>query len=145
MLAKIFGDSCEGSFVDVGAHHPTRFSNTYLFYLRGWRGINIDPLPGSRAEFERIRPNDINLELAVGDSPTPLVYHLFNEPALNGFDAKLSKSRDGLRGYRIVRKIEVPVRPLQSILAEYLPVGRDIDFLTVDVEGLDLSVLRSND
>jgi len=49
-----------GFYVDVGAHHPTRFSNTYLFYRMGWRGINLDAMPGSMAAFARARPRDIN-------------------------------------------------------------------------------------
>ena len=39
----------KGFFVDVGAHHPYRFSNTLHFYKKGWRGINIDPQPGMQA------------------------------------------------------------------------------------------------
>ena len=47
ILGKIFSGQKHGFYVDVGAHHPLRFSNTYLFYLKGWRGINIDAMPGS--------------------------------------------------------------------------------------------------
>jgi hypothetical protein len=53
-----------GFYVDVGAHHPQRFSNTYAFYLAGWRGLNIEPRPGSLSLFQRLRPRDINLNLA---------------------------------------------------------------------------------
>ena len=47
ILRRIFGDKRLGFYVDVGAHDPRRFSNTYYFYKRGWRGINIEPRPGS--------------------------------------------------------------------------------------------------
>ena len=40
-------------FIDVGAHHPKRFSNTYLLYRKGWKGINIDALPGSMKLFNK--------------------------------------------------------------------------------------------
>jgi hypothetical protein len=63
ILARIFGDKPDGFYVDVGAHHPKRFSNTYYFYRRGWRGINIDAMPGSMLAFNRLRPSDINIEL----------------------------------------------------------------------------------
>jgi hypothetical protein len=41
--------------------------------------------------------------------------------------------------------LEVRIAPLSEILKQHLPKGRTIDFLTVDVEGFDLDVLRSND
>lgn len=44
---RLFNDSSSGIYVDIGAHHPFRFSNTYVFYKRGWRGINVDAMPGS--------------------------------------------------------------------------------------------------
>ena len=56
----------KGFYVDVGAHHPFRFSNTYLFYTQGWSGINIDATPGSMKAFNKYRPRDINLEVGVG-------------------------------------------------------------------------------
>jgi len=66
ILASIFGNREKGFWVDVGAHHPQRFSNTYLFSLKGWTGINIDALPGSMAIFKKMRPNDINPFLMKG-------------------------------------------------------------------------------
>lgn len=65
LLSRIFGDKKDGFYIDVGAHHPFRFSNTYLLYKRGWRGINIDAMPGSMKLFNRFRPRDINIECGV--------------------------------------------------------------------------------
>jgi FkbM family methyltransferase len=135
-----------GFFVDVGAHHPTRFSNTYFFYRsRGWRGINIDAMPGSMEPFRELRPRDINIEAAVSSQPTELTYHVFSDGALNGFDPDLSACRSQLKNYRIIDQIKMKTRTLAEILEQNLPVGCEIDFLTVDVEGLDLQVLKSND
>ena len=41
-----------GFYVDIGAFHPTEDSVTKLFYDRGWRGINVDPVPEVVASFE---------------------------------------------------------------------------------------------
>jgi FkbM family methyltransferase len=146
ILARIFDRKDNGFYVDIGAHHPQRFSNTYYFYLRGWRGINIDPLPFSMDEFERLRPLDINLELAVASSDEKLIYYQFNEPALNGFSEEISRQRDGIRGdYFITGTQEIQTHRLSEILDQYLPSGQVVDFMTIDVEGLDLEVLKSND
>ena len=144
ILLRLFGDQRKGFFVDVGSHHPIRFSNTYLFYLRGWSGINIEPNPGIIKEFNRVRPRDINLELAVSNEGNELTYYIFNEPALNSFDKELSLKRDGSQDYKIVNQVQIKTYRLESILDEHLPIGQKIDYLTIDVEGLDYDVLLSN-
>jgi FkbM family methyltransferase len=145
ILRRIFERQQSGFYVDVGAHHPFRFSNTCYFYRRGWRGINIDPNPDAIAAFRRDRPSDINVCVGISDTVGSLSFHFFNEPALNTFDADLAAERARSPGYRLVETRSVPVRRLDDLLAEFLPSGRSIDFLSIDVEGLDLSVLRSND
>jgi len=144
LLSRIFGEQAEGFYVDVGAHHPRRFSNTCFFYKRGWRGINIDALPGSMKVFQKLRPHDINLELAVSEREQVLTYYMFNEPALNGFSKTISEKRQ-TDEYKITNTIDVLAFPLYVILDKHLPLGQSIDFLSVDVEGLDLQVLESND
>lgn len=146
VLARHFGGQRDGFYVEVGSHHPFRFSNTYLFYRRGWRGLCIDPLPGTARQFRRSRPRDIALEIGVSREPSTLRYHMFNEPALNTFDSALAAERDGTKGYHVLEIREVETQPLRAILARHLPAGLGaIDLLSIDVEGLDLEVLKSND
>jgi len=146
ILRRIFELKKVGFYIDVGAHHPKRFSNTYLFYKRGWRGINIDAMPGSMYSFNKTRPRDINLELGVAEKKTQLDYYVLNEPALNGFSRDLSQERHTAESsYLIKDVIKVDVFHLHEVLDHYLPAGQSIDFMSVDVEGLDFQVLRSND
>lgn len=144
ILSRFFEHQIKGFYVDIGAHHPQRFSNTYKFYLQGWRGINIDAMPGSMKIFNQLRPNDINLEISISDQHESLTYYSFNEPALNGFCPAISDKRDGFKGYKIIEKYVIQTYTLSEILDKYLPPNQKIDFLTVDVEGLDLKVLASN-
>ena len=146
LLFKLHGDKNinDGFYVDVGAHHPHRFSNTCLFYRQGWHGINIDAMPGSMLAFKKKRPRDINLECGIGLKNETLQFHVFNEPALNTFDENLARARCN-DVWHIKTTVEMPIVPLSEILKEYLPQGQKIDFLTVDVEGFDLDVLQSND
>ena len=74
VLHRLFEGQATGIYVDVGAHHPFRFSNTCLLHTRGWRGINIDATPGSMAQFQRFRPRDVNLELGVAAEPAELEF-----------------------------------------------------------------------
>ncbi|HEY9900094.1 MAG TPA: FkbM family methyltransferase [Pantanalinema sp.] len=144
ILRRFFADRRSGFYVDVGAHHPKRFSNTYYFYKRGWSGINIDAMPGSMRPFEQLRPRDINLEAAIAREPKDLTFYIFNEPALNSLDEALARSRES-EAFRIVAEQKLRTRPLAELLAEHVPPGKTIDFLSVDVEGYDLEVLQSND
>jgi FkbM family methyltransferase len=144
ILSRAFEGVEGGFYVDVGAHHPRRFSNTYLFYKRGWSGVNIDAMPGSMTLFRRERPRDVNLEVAIAAQQKEMTFFIFNETALNSFDEELARSRE--RGkHRIVRRQKVVARPLREVLAKNLPPGQAIHFLSVDVEGFDLEVLESND
>lgn len=146
ILLRMFDQESSGIYVDVGAHHPFRFSNTCLLHERGWRGINIDAKPGSMEPFRRFRPRDVNLELGIGENPGSLEFFLFAEPALNTFDRGLAQDRQS-QGWPLLGRRTVECAPLADVLSRELPrlSVAALDVLTVDVEGLDLSVLRSND
>jgi len=145
ILMRFFEKKANGFYVDVGAHHPKRFSNTYLFYKKGWRGINIDARPGSMKQFKKERVRDINLEIPISVESKTLTYYMFNEPALNGFSKDLSEAHAGKNGYEIDSTIELKTERLDKVLDENLPKDTAIDFLSIDVEGLDFEVLRSLD
>ncbi len=132
-------------YVDVGAYQPKKFSNTYLLYRQGWRGINIDAMPGSMAAFRRDRPRDVNVETALSATPCLLTYHVFNEQGLNTLDETLAKSRDAKGNYRLLERKTLQTRTLTEVLDEHLPQGQAIALLTVDVEGYDVEVFKSLD
>ena len=82
---------------------------------------------------------------AVAEAPGELDYHVFDEPALNTLDAALAAQRERETRYRVLERRPVRTVRLDALLDEHLPQGQTIDFLSVDAEGLDLQVLRSND
>ena len=143
---RLFEDTAAGIYVDVGAHHPFRFSNTCLLHQRGWRGINIDARPGSMRLFRRYRPDDVNLEIGISEEPTSLEFFVFAEPALNTFDQNLASDRQK-EGWVLTQRTTVACMTLSQVLEQHLPrLGTNsVDLLTVDAEGLDLAVMRSND
>jgi FkbM family methyltransferase len=144
ILKRIFDGKTNGVYIDVGAHHPFRVSNTYLFYKKNWTGINIDPMPGSQAMFNKYRPLDVNLEMGVSATKQHLTYYIFNEPALSTFSTDKVEEYTQDPQYHIINEKRIETWPLADILDRYLPAGTNIDFLTIDAEGLDMEVLRSN-
>ena len=144
ILKRLFGNQKNGFYVDIGAHHPKRFSNTYYFYKKGWMGINIDAMPGSMALFNKSRPRDINIEKPISDKKEKLAYYSFNEPALNSFSKSYSDEMAQLPPYYIKETIELETSTLEDVLDTYMPQNTVIDFFSVDVENWDFKVLKSN-
>ncbi len=137
VLAELFHDQNMGFYVDVGALHPFAGSNTYNLYRRGWRGMNLEPVPSYRALFEHFRPHDINLPYAAGAETSTADF------VVNGsFSSFVGSGVVSGRGHPV---ITVPVRRLEDIFGENLPSGQTIDLLDVDCEGADAVVLASND
>lgn len=144
ILNSLFMNKESGFYVDVGAYDPIFASNTYLFYRKGWQGINIDARPKSMQTFQKLRSKDINLEYAIHDSGKPLIYYeVENGKSMNSFSLEFIKKLK--LEYRIKREIIIKTVPLNYIFKKYLPKEQKIDFITIDVEGLELNVLRSND
>ena len=145
ILNRIFESQKDGFYIDIGEHHPKRFSNTYLFYKKGWKGINIDAMPGSMKLFNFFRPRDVNIETPISSNSEELTYYIFNDPALNGFSKELSEERNKLDHHKIVSSVKLKTKTLKEILTENLDKHQVIDFMTIDVEGMELEVIKSND
>lgn len=134
----------KGFYVDVGAHHPFNLSNTALLYAEGWRGINIDAMPGSMDAFREHRPDDINLEVGVSDHEDVLQFSMFSDPGLNGFLPPSMVGSHEARGERRLGVVDVRVCRLDDLLREHAG-DRRIDLMSIDLEGLDERVLASLD
>jgi len=145
VVRALLAEVRKGFYIDIGAHHPVFSSNTYHFYERGWRGINIDAAPGSMEIFRQVRPRDINLELCISSSENSAIrFFLFEDGLLNTADPETA-ARAQATGHRLAGEVTVASKTLSQIFAEYLPNGTEIDYLNIDVEGLDEPILKSND
>jgi FkbM family methyltransferase len=152
LFAAKFFDSRNGFYVDIGAFHPKVASTTYLLYRRGWRGLNIDLDAAKIALFRRVRPRDISVCAAVkgSESGTATVYRVDRDRlgSMTSLDEAFSRRRAAEFGWTL-EEATVPVRPVNDILAEHVPV-RDgkpvaIDFLNIDVEGIEHEILGALD
>ncbi|MFO0935588.1 MAG: FkbM family methyltransferase [Gemmataceae bacterium] len=131
-----------GFYIDVGAADPHEYSVTKSLSLRGWRGINLEPQPYYFDRLVADRPNDINLKLCVSERPGEITF--FESASHRGFstaDPKVAAewSAKGISSQKVI----VPTVTLAEICERYAPPT--IDFLKVDVEGHERSVLLSAD
>ena len=146
ILRKLFFGQKKGFYIDIGAFHPKKSSNTYYFYKKGWQGINIDAMPGSMNNFNKHRKRDINLEIPLGKDGEILNFYVFQDQALNGFENDRLKNKDQSKSQNIVLQV-IPLKTasLNRILEQYLPEDQEIDFIDIDVEGGELNILEQFD
>lgn len=142
ILARYFEGKRAGFYIDIGAHHPIRFSNTYKLYLNKWSGINIDAAPGSMNLFNRIRPRDINIEAVISNTKTTVNYYIFNEPALNTISDEIAEQKSRIPGFRIEKIVRMETVEINSLMEKNIPPDKRIDLLTIDIEGMDTIVLK---
>jgi FkbM family methyltransferase len=133
-----------GFYVDVGAHDTERFSNTCVFYQNGWRGVNIEPNPEAIANFEKSRPEDINLSIAISSEPGTRKFFCYNEPALNGIDNDRTEEFKGTP-FKLLQVVEIETERLDNVLTRHRERFVQPNFLSIDVEGHEMEVLESND
>lgn len=139
-LQAIFYGVREGSFLDVGAHHPSRFSVTRHLYQLGWRGVNIEANPDLIPAFNLSRPEDKNIWGCVGTEST-YQFNIFEEPAISTV-SKEWKEKFLSENQKISRTIEIPGVSLNSLISDNF-AGKPLRLLCIDAEGSDLNVLKS--
>lgn len=131
-----------GTYMDVGANHPYLDSNTYFFYVRGWRGVNVEPSRQGHALFLEHRPRDLNLNLAASDAEGELPFHeITGGEGPTGLSTLSPAMADEHRaqGYQ-VEEYRVPVKTVAQLIDEYHVDPPD--FLSIDVESHEAQVLR---
>ena len=131
-----------GRFLDIGAHHPSRFSVTRHLYQRGWTGVNVEANSSLIAEFNKKRKRDTNLWKAVGSE---LSYELsvFEEAAISTVNADLLNVFLS-EGQKIIRREVVPGISLRQIFDIYFKDDK-CNLLSIDIEGADYDALKSLD
>jgi len=111
----------KGTYIDIGAYLPDRINNTKKFYERGWRGINIEPGEKGYELFKEKRPQDINLNIAIGEGEI----NFKGYPEVSG------------------NKRRIVLTPLKQIFKDYKLDF--VDFISIDVDRFENEVLKSND
>ncbi len=134
----------KGFYIDIGAFDPVLYSNTYAFYKKGWHGLVIDPNSTLKPLYALERPRDTFVLAGVGKEKETREYHRFNDESYNTFDT--NEAMQYLKTNKNLKETlcyPVNIVPLSQILKDH-PVTK-IDFLSIDAQGMDLSVLQSHD
>jgi len=135
ILYILLYDIENGFYIDVGAFDPIKVSVTKAFYLRGWTGINIEPQPDKKDLFDKDRPKDINLQLAIGEKKGNVEFYINDQ--CSTYIKQYSRNANTM--------INVSMDTMSNICKKYVPKGRNVDFCKIDVEGGEKNVLLGYD
>ncbi|MGH7993504.1 MAG: FkbM family methyltransferase [Limisphaerales bacterium] len=135
LVWQFFGCTRQGFFVEVGANHPTELNQTWFLEQQGWSGILVEPNPDLCELLLTQRPRSRTFQVAVGHAEQ------VGEVELLLGESHVPSTLKPLLGDPLSGvKIRVLLRTLDSILVE---AGAErIDFLSIDVEGMELAVLQ---
>lgn len=143
MLNRVFDSVPQGFYVDVGAYHPAVDSNTYAMYLRGWRGVAIEPAPAMASLWAELRPSDALVQAAAGAGSGHTTFFTFGDIEQYSTTTPQTAEQHRSKGAP-VKTTMVPLVPLNDVLARHRPSG-DIHCMSIDVEGGERAVLEGLD
>lgn len=135
IIFSIFFDIKKGFYIDIGANDPNHISVTKAFYLRGWNGINIEPLPDMYNNLVKYRKKDINLQIGVGKKEGEQILYL------RGTGSTLKKQYS--KG--IKKTIYINIYTMKYICNKYIPKDKIIHFCKIDIEGGEKNALLGYD
>ena len=141
-LDLIFAGQDRGTYVDVGGGHPVADNVSFHFYLKGWRGLVVEPQVQLANLYAHVRPRDLAVSCLAGSAEGEIDFHVVDK--LHGFSTTVREHAAGASqfgaSYQTIRK---RVRPLRTLIDE-AGLGA-IDFLKIDVEGAEQDVLAGMD
>jgi FkbM family methyltransferase len=131
----------KGTYVDIGAFHPALISNTYLFYLMGWRGLAVDANPAYAPVWKKVRPEDILVNVAIADVAGTAYFwkHKDNEGM-----TRVTRTNVSPGGDFDPTPAVAPAERLDVLLQRHIG-ERDIQLMTLDIEGAEMMALTSSD
>lgn len=132
------------TYIDIGAHHPYQHSNTAMFNMLGSKGINIEPDPVLFSKFPEARPNDVNLNVGISNIESELEFFVMSNKTLNTFSREKAEDYQNNQGVPIAETKKIPVTTIEKIIEKH-GKGNFWDFMSLDVEGFEMSILQSID
>ena len=142
LILHIFKNQKNGFYLDIGCGHPIKNNNTYLLNKKGWSGINIDLDEENIDLFNSYRKKDVNLATAVSDKEGETdLYFYHSKSALN----TISKENADFQKAKVSKIKKIKTQTINKIIENSPFKDRKIDFLSVDVEGSELAILKNFD
>ncbi|HIG28368.1 MAG TPA: FkbM family methyltransferase [Verrucomicrobiales bacterium] len=131
-------------YLDIGAHDPVKFNNTFGLYRAGHRGVCIEPNPELSRRFKSIRRGDTCLNIGIGETrESAMDFYVMSRTTLSTFSKEEAERVASFGKNKIEKVVSVPVEPIREILDKHFQSPPD--FVSIDVEGMDEVVLNGFD
>lgn len=136
------------NYLDIGTNEPKNFNNTYFFYkFRNGKGVLIEPNPALSTKIKSVRSRDVFYNCGIGFNNIEgfADYYLMDWHAFNTFSKEIAQETQTFyKGKNNIVKVEkIKLIGINQILEKHFSKG--LDLLSIDVEGLDLAILKSLD
>jgi len=125
-----------GTYIDIGANHAIQNSNTFYYYVRGWRGILVEPYPKYVKIIQKIRPRDIIIPKAVIDYD--------GEIGMNYNVVEKLKEEAKFNHKKKSNCYKVECVTINTLIKQY-PNFSEPDFISIDIEGSECKALSQCD
>jgi FkbM family methyltransferase len=132
-----------GFYIDIGSNDPILNSNTFKLYLMGWNGLLVDGNSQLINKAKKIRKKDICINTLVSNRVEKVKFYIAENHQMSSMDKQFSELVSP-SNYTPV-EIEMETVTLNDLVEKYVPKGKHIDVLSIDVEGHDFEVLKSID
>lgn len=147
---NIFKGYKNGFYMDVGAHDGITINNTLYFEkYNNWTGINVEPIKTVYDKLLINRPNNININCAIcnNDGNAEFICNVGYTEMLSGLKDCFDDRHHQRLNYENeifdskTNIININTRRIESICDEYNV--KHINYLSIDVEGAELEVIKS--
>jgi FkbM family methyltransferase len=132
------------SYLDLGAGDPVLSNNTYALYGTGSRGVLVEPNPTLVEKLKSVRPGDVVVAAGVGvrDMSEADYYVIRDRWPLNTFSREdVAVLRKQFKEDPVEKILKMPLIQINRLIAEHFTTAPDL--LSIDIEGMDLDVLKS--
>jgi FkbM family methyltransferase len=131
-------------YLDIGAHHPRRLSNTYLFYTLGGSGVLVEPNPCWTSLIAQVRPRDFCLNVGLaGHARSGVPFYVMKSDTLCTFSKQEAERMVSECGEEISEVQNLDVLAPETVLSAHFSEG--LNLVSMDVEGLELEILEAFD
>ncbi|MCE3259892.1 MAG: SAM-dependent methyltransferase [Bacteroidetes bacterium] len=133
------------TYLDIGAHHPHYLSNTAFFYEKGCYGVSVEPDPELFKVIKKERPEEVALNVGVSDQDGGEAdFYIINVPTLNTFSKVEADRYASYEGKHIKEVVKIPLMNINTIVEQKFN-GKAPNFVSIDVEGMDMVIVKSFD
>lgn len=149
-LNKILSGIKRGSYIDIGSNHPIKHSNTFSFYLLGWSGVCVDPIPLFNKKYKIFRSGDVFINAGIiggmENNPTMDFYYYKHFPDNSTFDVSRVEVLKNQFNRHPTSITKIPMITLAELMERFnnnQSHEGEVHLLNLDTEGYEQSILES--